>query len=417
MKNILAVIMVVLMATILLKAIVVFSPNKILAWLHTLRPVHLFMATFLSSVTILHYLIHRPRVVYLIDYACFRPSNYRVPISGLGNETYYPPSAWYIPPDHCLRKTRDEAEMVIFTICDELLVKTCLNPDVLDILIVNCSLFNPTPSLADMIMTKFKLRGDIRIAQLSGMGYNAGINGVDLAINILQTMPYGAHALVVSTEILTGRYYMGRKHEILVTNALFRTGGAVVLLSTSRTKARFQLLHITRKSTGAKYNAHRCVFQQEDDEGYLGIHLSKDLLDIAELLSFLFSFITRKLFNARTEVYIPDFGKTFDHFCIHAGGRAVIDGVQRSLDLSNEHVEPSRMTLYRYGNTSSISFWYELAYIEAKGRMRKGDQVLMIGFGSGYKCNSAIWKCIRSIQNVDRAWANCIHRYPIDVFK
>ncbi|KAM3244326.1 hypothetical protein ACQJBY_055954 [Aegilops geniculata] len=463
MKNFLAVIMVPLMATILLKAIVVFDPNKIIACLHTLRPVHLFMATFLSSVTILHYLIHRPHVVYLVDYACFRPSNYRVPMStylehirlfpnsnkntvhfmkrmlersGLGNETYYPPSAWYIPPDHCLSKTRDEAEMVIFTIIDELLVKTCLNPDAIDILIVNCSLFNPTPSLADMIMRKFNLRGDIQIAQLSGMGCSAGIIGVDLARNILQTMPYGAHALVVSTEILTGRYYMGRKHEMLVTNALFRTSGAAMLLSTSRTKARFQLLHITRKSTGAEDNACRCVFQQEDDEGYLGIHLSKDLLDIAgkalkdnltiigplvlpnsELLSFLFSSITRKLFNARTEVYIPDFGKAFEHFGIHAGGRAVIDGVQRSLGLSYEHVEPSRMTLYRYGNTSSSSLWYELAYIEAKGRMRKGDQVLMIGFGSGYKCNSAIWKCIHSIQNVDRAWADCIHRYPIDVFK
>uniref|UniRef100_A0A453PRX0 very-long-chain 3-oxoacyl-CoA synthase n=1 Tax=Aegilops tauschii subsp. strangulata TaxID=200361 RepID=A0A453PRX0_AEGTS len=222
----------------------------------------------------------------------------------------------------------------------------------------------------------------------------------------------------------------------MVTNALFRTSGAVVLLSTSRTKARFQLLHITRKSTGAKDNAYRCVFQQEDDEGYLGIHLSKALLDIAgkalkdnltitgplvlpnsELLSFLFSSITRKLFNARTELYIPDFSKAFKHFCIHAGGRVVIDGVQRSLSLSYKHVEPSRMTLYRYGNTSSSSLWYDLAYTEAKGQMRKGDRVLMIGFGSGYKCNSAIWKCIQSIQNVDRAWADCIHRYLVDVFK
>ncbi|XBH64913.1 hypothetical protein VPH35_118593 [Triticum aestivum] len=373
MKNFLAVIMVSLMATILLKAIVVF--------------VHLFMATFLSFVTILHYLIHRPHVVYL-----------RL---GLGNETYYPPSAWYIPPGYCLSKTRDEAEMVIFTIIDELLVKTRLNPDVIDILIVNCSLFNPTPSLADMIMRKFKLRGDIRIAQLFGMGCSTGIISVDLARNILQTMPYGAHAL----------------HEMLVTNALFRTSGAVVLLSTSRTKARFQLLHITRKSTGAKDNAYRCVFQQEDDEGYLGIHLSKALLDIAELLSFLFSSITRKLFNTRTELYIPDFSKAFKHFCIHAGGRVVIDGVQRSLSLSYKHVEPSRMTLYRYGNTSSSSLWYDLAYTEAKGQMRKGDRVLMVGFGSGYKCNSAIWKCIQSIQNVDRAWADCIHRYLVDVFK
>lgn len=45
---------------------------------------------------------------------------------------------------------------------------------------------------------------------------------------------------------------------------------------------------------------------------------------------------------------IPDFKLAFQHFCIHAGGRAVIDGMETNLKLRPYDVEPSRATLYRY---------------------------------------------------------------------
>ncbi|PWA64725.1 very-long-chain 3-ketoacyl-CoA synthase, Thiolase-like protein [Artemisia annua] len=72
------------------------------------------------------------------------------------------------------------------------------------------------------------------------------------------------------------------------------------------------------------------------------------------------------------------------------------------------------MTLYRWGNTSSSSLWYEIGYIEAKGRMKKGERVWQIGFGSGFKCNSVVWKCNRNIEVPKTgAWAYIIHKYPV----
>jgi 3-ketoacyl-CoA synthase len=75
------------------------------------------------------------------------------------------------------------------------------------------------------------------------------------------------------------------------------------------------------------------------------------------------------------------------------------------------------MTLHRFGNTSSSSIWYELAYIEAKGRMHKGDRVWQIAFGSGFKCNSAVWQALRTIQPKSQKspWAHCISQYPVKI--
>lgn len=55
--------------------------------------------------------------------------------------------------------------------------------------------------------------------------------------------------------------------------------------------------------------------------------------------------------------YMPDFKTAFEHFCIHTGGRGVIDEIQKQLQLTEPLVHPSKATLYRYGNTSSSSIW------------------------------------------------------------
>uniref|UniRef100_A0ACD5UXD4 Uncharacterized protein n=1 Tax=Avena sativa TaxID=4498 RepID=A0ACD5UXD4_AVESA len=436
------------------------------------RPLHIiFLGCFLpAAAAMLYYLIImvRPRAVYLVDYVGFRtPHTCRIPFSsflehakqlpalnersirfmtrllersGLGEETCLPPAHHYIGTHrYCtLQAARAEFELVAFSSIDDLLAKTGIAPDTIDILVVNCSLFCPVPSLVDMIVNKYKLRSDIRSMHLAGMGCSAGLIAVGLARNLLQVASMqGAHALVVSTETITPNYYLGSERAMLLPNCLFRIGGAAALLSTSPAKARFRLKHVVRSLTGAlDDNSYRCVFQEEDAEGHRGINLNKDLMDMAgdslkanitaigplvlpprEQLMFAFSLVARRLIGSRRVIkpYIPNFSTAFEHLCIHAGGRAVIDELQRSLSLSDQQVEASRMTLHRFGNTSSSSLWYELAYIEAKGRMRKGDRVWMIGFGSGFKCNSVAWECIHPAPNADGPWAMSIHRYPVHI--
>ncbi|XP_064998967.1 3-ketoacyl-CoA synthase 6-like [Musa acuminata AAA Group] len=431
-----------------------------------INAIHALCTVLLVVVVATAYFMSRPRPVYLVDYACFQPArNCRVPFatffeharlmpffdeksvrfqvrilerSGLGEETCLPPANHYIPPCPSMEASRAEAHLVIFSAIDDLIAKTGLKPKDIDILVVNCSLFSPTPSLSAMIINKYKLRSNIMSFNLSGMGCSAGLISVDLARDLLQAHP-NSYALVVSTEIITPNYYAGNERSMLLPNCLFRMGAAAVLLSNrrrERARAKYRLLHVVRTHKGADDRAYRCVYEEEDGDGNSGIKLSKDLMAIAgealrsnitdvgplvlpvtEQLRFLASLVARRLLGSRGwKPYIPDFKRAFEHFCIHAGGRAVIDELQLNLRLSAAHVEASRMALHRFGNTSSSSLWYELAYIEAKGRMRRGDRVWMIGFGSGFKCNSAVWRSLRTVATpVDGPWSDCIHRYPVHI--
>ncbi len=64
-----------------------------------------------------------------------------------------------------------------------------------------------------------------------------------------------------------------------------------------------------------------------------------------------------QVLKMRMKVYVPDFKLAFEHFCIHTGGRGVIEEIQKQLCLTPELVAPSVETLYRFGNTSSSSIW------------------------------------------------------------
>lgn len=130
---------------------------------------------------------------------------------------------------------------------------------------------------------------------------------------------------------------------MLLTNCLFRMGGAAILLSnkkSDRGRSKYRLLHIVRTLKGGDDKSFRCVQQQEDPEGKVGINLCIDLMQVAgealksnittigplvlpasEQLLFLLTLICRKLFKSNMKPYIPDFKLAFEHFCIHAGGR------------------------------------------------------------------------------------------------
>lgn len=69
---------------------------------------------------------------------------------------------------------REEAEAVIYGAVQDVLDKTGVSPKEIDVLIINCSLFSPTPSLCAMVIHHFQMRSDVLSYNLAGMGCSAG---------------------------------------------------------------------------------------------------------------------------------------------------------------------------------------------------------------------------------------------------
>lgn len=392
--------------------------------------------------------------------------------NGTGEETYWPPSIVHairpevavlrdehgaprVPKDGRVdasyEQSRAVAECTMFACVDDLIKSTGIKIAEIDFLIVNCSLFCPTPSLASSVARKYKIKSTARTYSLHGMGCSASLIGIDLAKQLLQNRA-NSMAVVISLEEISTALYTGNKRSMLLQNTLFRSGGAAVLLSNRPVdafRAKYKLLHTVRVQDSSE-DAFRCVYQTEDPQGIRGVELSKDITSVAgktlrdnltmlgphvlplrEAVRVLYSLALRRAvatanrFADRTgmarlpfskapdgryerpSIYVPDFKIGIQHFCIHAGGRAVIDGIEQNLSLRRHHTAPSRATLERFGNTSSSSIWYELKFVEGvdprftlpppeaggprQPTVRRGDRVLQIAFGSGFKCNSAVW--------------------------
>lgn len=314
---------------------------------------------------------------------------------------------------------------MIFDCVRKLLDKTNTKASEIDILVINCSLFSPTPSLCSMVINEFKMKSNICSYNLSGMGCSAGLISIELVQNLLRAIP-NAKALVVSTENLTQNLYHGNERSFLLQNTLFRCGGAAILLTNrllDAWKAKMKLLHCVRTQYVSD-DSFGCIYETEDANSRRGVKLSKEIVKVAgrameknftrlgphvlpltEQLKTVFWMMVRQLqkwndpkneSGERIKPYVPDFKRGIDHFCIHAGGRGVIDGIEKNLSLTAEHVEASRHALYTYGNTSSSSIWYEMDYIRDRMNLKRGQRVLQVAFGSGFKCNSAVWLCLQN---------------------
>lgn len=424
----------------------------------------LFSLLWCKLVALLAYARARPLPVYLLDFSCHKPGpesrgSYEIceyfgrrscqhsaeseafmraiyRKSGLGDETYAPPFIFQTDYKAKFQYAILEAEDGMFSCVAHLLAKTDVDPSRITVLVAACSMFSPSPSFTSMLVQRFQLSPSVKTFNFSGMGCSAGTMSLDLAATILRRQV--GYALIVVTESTSLNWYFGDNRHMLVTNCIFRAGTAAALVTSDpaqRERAKMEVMRTLRTHHGADDAAYNAAIQMEDEDGHVGVALTKDLvrvagvglrnhisrlaprvLPVSELLRYVYNVARSFLAGDRKAVHVPDFTTAFEHMCIHAGGKAVIDAVGRLMKFEEEVVEPARMCLHRFGNTSSSLVFYELAYFEAKGRIKSGDRVWMLAFGTGFKACSVVWRALRDSRiDPDNPWKDCIHRYPVSI--
>ncbi|XP_073103028.1 3-ketoacyl-CoA synthase 5-like [Elaeis guineensis] len=419
---------------------------------------HLFPMSCMLLLSALQRLVFTPRQVYLVDFSCTKPPRrFRAPISGLlehlslikvfddasvafmtklittagmGDETYFPPSLHYIPPSHTHEDSIEETHMALFPALEDLLAKTNLSPRDIDVLVVNCSAFCPSPSLSSIVVHRFGMRDDVKTFSISGMGCSAGAIGIDVAQSLLR-VHRKSYAVVLSTEILSTGWYSGRDRRKLLLNCYFRMGGSAVLLTNRREAkwwSKYRLVRLLRTQRAFDDKSYLCAIREEDSEGITGFSIERNLLTVAAQtlrsnavalgssilpLREKLRYGVMKLCNKNAA---PDFRAAIKHYCLPSSGRAVMKEIGKGLGVGGREMEPALMTFHRFGNQSSASMWYQLAYMEAKGRVGRGERVWQLGMGTGTKCNSLVWECLRGVMAKEAEkgpWDDSIHRYPV----
>lgn len=361
--------------------------------------------------------------------------------SGLGEETYGPRNI-IAGREQCptLVDSISEMDDIFSDTLDGLFLQTGVSPLEIDVLVVNVSLFSPMPSLTSRIVNKYKMREDIKTLNLTGMGCSGSLVAIDL-VQILFKTYKNTYAIVVSSESLGPNWYCGKETPMMLANCLYRSGGCSMLFTNKpalRNRAILRLDGVIRTHMGSSDEAYGCSIQVEDEHGHVGFRLTKSIAKVAakaltmnlqmqvsrvlpvkELLRYVLVSCCQS--NNKKANPTHEGGRRssaglnlkagIDHFCIPPTESAVVDRIGKSLGLSEYDLEPVRMALHRFGNTSSGGLWYVLGYLEAKKRLKKGNNILMVSFGAGYECNSCIWEVMRDLDDAN-VWKDSTESYP-----
>lgn len=193
---------------------------------------------------------------YILDYQCYKPTDDRklntlfcgeiikrtknlglleyqfllkaIVSSGIGEQTYSPKIMFEGREDSpTLEDSITEMEDFFQDSIGKLLEKSGISSSEIDVLVVNISMLTCMPSLSARIINHYKMRHDIKVFNLSGMGCSASLISVDVVRHLFKSYR-NVNALVVTSESLSPNWYSGNNRSMILANCLFRSGGYTI---------------------------------------------------------------------------------------------------------------------------------------------------------------------------------------------
>ena len=226
------------------------------------------------------------------------------------------------------------------------------------------------PGLDLQVMELMDLPKSIYRTSVNFMGCYAAIHALKIA-DAICSHEKNAKVMIVCTELCTLHFQKEPLIDNITSSLLFGDGAAAVLVTSGDSnKNGLRLDHFYSEVIS---KGKQDMAWELSSSGFL-MTLSGY---VPELLEEDFSpLVTRALRKASVEK------KEITHWCIHPGGKRILDSIHRSLELENGELSYSYDVLKEIGNISSATILFALKKI-MQTDLNTGDKIFGAAFGPG----------------------------------
>lgn len=256
-----------------------------------------------------------------------------------------------------------------------------LSPDIASegithLVVASCTGF-VAPGIDQLIIARTGIDPGVERSVLGFMGCYAAVNSLRTAHHIVRSEPE-AKVLVVTIELCTLHFQRTTELDKLLSMLLFGDGAAAAIVSADNTG-----IALTDFRSASIPGSAEAITWRIRDQGF-DMHLDGQVpARIAEALAHEH---TRNDDRGLLRGQAPE---DFDVWAVHAGGRTILDAVERAFGLDADALQPSRAVLRDFGNMSSATLMFVLASMLAGRDTGAADaRGLALAFGPGLAAES-----------------------------
>lgn len=234
------------------------------------------------------------------------------------------------------------------------------------------------PGLDIEIIATLKLDTTIQRTAINFMGCYGAFNGLKMADTICKANPE-AKVLVVCVELCTLHFQKKMDEDFLLSNALFADGAAAVLIES---KGQEKSLELRSFFCDLYFEGKQDMAWKVADFGF-EMTLTSYIPKLVK--SGIKSLIDRLLVNSGIT------NKEIDLYAMHPGGKAILEAIEMSLEITKDDNKYAYEVLRDYGNMSSCTVLFVLNEIlKNMTDSDKGKNILSCAFGPGLTLESMI---------------------------
>ncbi|QEC66087.1 type III polyketide synthase [Panacibacter ginsenosidivorans] len=225
------------------------------------------------------------------------------------------------------------------------------------------------PGLDLQLAEALDLSPNVFRTSINFMGCYAAIHALKLAKLICDTEP-DANVVIADTELCTLHFQQEYTADNAASSLLFADGSAAVLVSNKLQSS--NAISLTGFFSHVAYKGKKDMAWELSSKGFLMTlsgyipQLIKEDIDALVAASLNHHNINKA---------------DITHWCIHPGGKKIVEAIEKKLDLTENDLHYSSKVLAKYGNMSSPTVLFVLE--EMMHNMQQNEKIFGVAFGPG----------------------------------